>query len=151
MINEATANMGELNKVINAFTVYKFIRMIVTPFRRMPAYKYGIIDDKGNFIRKIDTLTKSKEIESVDPFNRLIINIKKIIAMVPDPTLKARLTTLPTAMLLLKDEAEKIGADGEYVLNEIKKHMIEERNVDIDQLALDASFELLSEENDHGR
>ena len=67
MINEANANMGELNKVINAFTVYKFIRMIVTPFRRMPAYKYGIIDDKGNFIRKIDTLTKSKEIESVDP------------------------------------------------------------------------------------
>jgi len=150
MINESKSNMGELTKVVNAFTVYKFIRMIITPFKKTDAYRYGIIDDKGNFIRKLDNITDPKERKSVDAFNRLMINIKKIIAKVPDPALKAKLTTLPTAMLLLKDEAEKIGADGEYVLYEVKKYLTEEKNIDVDLMSLNISFEILTEETNNG-
>jgi len=114
----------------------------------MDAYRYGIIDNKGKFLRKLDTITDSRERKSVDAFHRLIINIKKIIAMVPDPTLRARLTTLPTAMLLLKDEAEKVGADGKFVLYEIKKYLLEEKNFDVDSFALNSSFETLLEKNE---
>ena len=40
--------------------------------------------------------------------------LKKIIKKVPDPKLKAQLTTLPTAIILVKEEVEKIGGDGEF-------------------------------------
>jgi len=119
------AGMQDAAKVISAFTVFKFIKMMSDPFTKMDAYKYGIIDDKGKFIKKVETLTDTKEKKSVDPFHRLIINLKKIIQKVPDPKLKAQMKTLPTAMVLLKDEAEKYGADGVYVLSEVEDFLLE--------------------------
>ena len=125
-------DMRELNKVISAFTVYKFIKMMSMPFTKYDAYKYGIIDKNGKFLIKVADITDPKQKKSVDAFHRLIINIRKIIATVPDPKIKALLTTLPTAMLLLKDETEKLGGNGEYVLTEIKKHLHEEYNLEVE-------------------
>jgi DNA polymerase III delta prime subunit len=142
MINESTS---ELSKVINAFTVYKFIKMITEPFTSMDAYKYGIIDKKGNFLKKVDDLTSEKEKKSADAFHRLIINIKKLINKVPDPSLKAKLKNFPSALILLKDEAEKIGADGEYVLMEMKKY-INKNVINIDEIEVNELFENTCEE-----
>ena len=128
MINE---DNKDLNKVISAFTVYKFIKLIAMPFTGMDAYKYKIIDSKGKFIRNMDSLTTDAEKKSVDVFNRLIINLKKIIDKVPDPKLKAQLKTFPTAMMLLRNEAEKVGADGQYVLNEVTNYL-NKQGIDID-------------------
>ena len=132
--------MSDLNKVISAFTVYKFITKIITPFNRTNAYKYGIIDAKGNFLKDIKGL-KGKEKESVDAFNMLIINLKKIIAKVPDPRLKAQLTTLPTAIFLVKEEVEKVGCDGQYFIECFKDYLIEEYNTDISTIFLNESFD----------
>ena len=122
----------ELNKVISAFTVFKFIKAMTTPFNQMDAYDLGIIDSKGKFIKKLDQLTTNQERKSVDAFNRLVINFKKIIAKVPDPTLKANLKRLPTAMILLKDDIEKLGVDGEQVLTEIREYIKEEHGINIE-------------------
>ena len=35
-------SMSDLNKVISAFTVYKFIKRIITPFNQMDAYKLQV-------------------------------------------------------------------------------------------------------------
>ena len=124
----------ELNKVISAFTVFKFIKAMTTPFNQMDAYDLGIIDSKGKFIKKLDQLTTNQERKSVDAFNRLVINFKKIIAKVPDPTLKANLKRLPTAMVLLKDDIEKLGVDGEQVLTEIREYIREEYGVNTEDI-----------------
>ena len=124
----------ELNKVISAFTVFKFIKAMTTPFNQMDAYDLGIIDSKGKFIKKLDQLTTNQERKSVDAFNRLVINFKKIIAKVPDPTLKANLKRLPTAMILLKDDIEKLGVDGEQVLTEIREYIREEYGVNTEDI-----------------
>ena len=124
----------ELNKVISAFTVFKFIKAMTTPFNQMDAYDLGIIDSKGKFIKKLDQLTTNQERKSVDAFNRLVINFKKIIAKVPDPTLKANLKRLPTAMILLKDDIEKLGVDGEQVLTEIREYIKEEHGINIEDI-----------------
>ena len=123
MINE---NMKDASKVISAFTVYKFIKLITLPFTKFDAYKYGIIDKNGKFLKKTEEITSNKEANSVSPFYRLIINLKKIIEKVPDPSLKSKLKTVPTAMVLLKNEVEKIGGDSEMVLFELKKYIQEE-------------------------
>ena len=129
-INESRG-MKDAGKVISAFTVFKFIKMMSEPFTSMDSYKLGIIDDKGNFLKKVDSLETNKERKSVDAFHRLIINLKKIINKVPDPKLKAQMKTLPTAMILLKDEVEKYGADGDFVVSEIKNYFID-NGIDLD-------------------
>ena len=143
ILNEA---MGDITKVVGAFTVYKFIRLMSTPFRQMDAYKYGIIDDKGKFLKKSDELTSSKEKKSVDVFNRLIINLKKLIKKIPDPSLQAQLRTVATAMVLIKEESEKIGGDGNFVMNEIRKYL-SNKGIDTDSIELNNSFETLIREN----
>ena len=137
---EAGSDMKDAGKVISAFTVYKFIKIISDPFTKMEAFRLGIIDSKGKFLKKLDELDSQKERNAVSPFNRLMINIKKLIEKVPDPKLKAQLRTLPTAMILLKDEAEKVGADGELVLSEIRNYLYES-GVDIDNISTNEEFE----------
>jgi hypothetical protein len=138
MINEES--ITNLNKVINAFTVYKFIKSMTLPFKSMDAYKLGIIDSKGNFLKKQEDLKTDKEKQASNMLNRLIINLKKIIMKVPDPKMQALLKHVTTAMFLIKEEAEKIGADGDYVLNEVKNFLLQ-KGVDIDNVDINSSFE----------
>jgi len=133
-------DMSDAGKVISAFTVFKFIKIISDPFTKMEAYKLGIIDAKGNFLKKVEELKTSKEMNAASPFNRLMINLKKIIQKVPDPRLKSMLRTLPTAMILLKDEAEKIGANGEVVLSEMIEYL-KENGIQIKPITINEEFE----------
>ena len=133
-------DMSDAGKVINAFTVFKFIKIISDPFTKMEAYKLGIIDSKGKFLKKVDELETRKERDSVNPFNRLMINLKKAMNKIPDPTFKAKLKTLPTAMILLKDEAEKVGADGDVVLSEVRNYLFE-NGLDVDNISTNEEFE----------
>ena len=94
---EAGDDMRDAGKIISAFTVYKFIKIISDPFTKMEAFRLGIIDSKGKFIKKLDELETKKERDAVNPFNRLMINLKKAMDKVPDPKFKAQLKTLPTA------------------------------------------------------
>jgi hypothetical protein len=141
-LNEA---QGDITKVIGAFTVFKFIKLMSTPFNQMKAYKYGIIDSKGNFLKKTADLKKDSERQSVDIFNRLIINLKKIIEKVPDPKFKAQMKNIATAMILVKEESEKVGADGDYVLSEITKYL-STKGIDVAEIEINNSFEELLEE-----
>jgi len=143
ILNEA---QGDMTKVIGAFTVYKFIKLMATPFRQMDAYKFGIIDSKGKFLKKSEDLTSSNEIKSVDVFNRLIINLKKLVKKIPDPALQAQLKNVATAMILIKEESEKIGGDGDFVINEIKKYL-SSSGIDTDSIELNNSFETLIRED----
>ena len=138
-------DMSDASKVISAFTVFKFIKIISDPFTKMEAYKLGIIDSKGKFLKKVDELESKKERDSVKPFNRLMINLKKALSKVPDPTFKAQLKTLPTAMILLKDEAEKVGADGNLVLSEMRNYLLE-NGIDIDSDDRNEEFKKFAEE-----
>ena len=142
ILNEA---QGDITKVVGAFTVYKFIKLMSTPFRQMDAYKLGIIDDKGNFLKKSEQLTTDKERKAADIFNRLIINLKKLIKKVPDPRIQAQLKNVATAMILIKEESEKIGADGDMVVSEIKKYL-STKGIDVDEIEINTSFEELTNE-----
>ena len=136
----AQSGMKELNKIVNAFTVYKFIQSIITPFTAMPAYKLGIIDRKGNFLKKQDDLKTDAEKKASSMFSRLIINLKKIIAKVPDPKMQAQLKTLPTAIFLVKEDLDEIGADITLIEEAVIK-VLEENGVEIKNQMLNESFE----------
>lgn len=123
----------ELNKVVTSFTVYKFIKDMTTPFTELPPFDKGLIDKSGNFL---------KDPKLITPYYRLIINLKKLLGKIPDPTTKAKLKYLTSAISLFVEETEKYGADPDVVFNEISEYLIE------NGLNIDGAMEQLIREQD---
>jgi hypothetical protein len=124
----------ELNKVVTSFTIYKFIKDIITPFDKMKLFKDGKIDKNGKYLtdfRKIPT------------YDRLIVNIKKLLAKIPNPTTKAQLKHLTTALVLFTEETKHHGADPEVVFNEISDFLIE-NGVNIDDALIVLNEEMIA-------
>ena len=143
MINEAKS---DFNKVIGAFTVFKFIKLLSSPFNQMDAFKYGIIDKDGKYLKNVDDLN-GHEKKSVDAFNRMIIGIKKIINTHQNPSLRAKMKRLPTALMILQDEAEKVGADGVEVITEVRAYLKEIHGIEVDDdFEIDSLNEMFDEE-----
>lgn len=104
----------ELNRVVNSFTVYKFIKALTTDFRDMPAYKLGVIDAKGSYLKNPE--------KSISVFDRLVINLKVLLNMIPNPSVKAKLNYLTTGISLL---AEDYGENPEDVKKELEDYLEE--------------------------
>ena len=113
----------ELNKVVTSFTIYKFIKDITTPFEKMKLFKDGKIDKNGNYL--IDP-------KKITPYDRLIVNLKKLLAKIPNPTTKAQLKYLTTALVLFTEETKHHGADPDAVFNGISEYLME-NGVQIDR------------------
>lgn len=106
-----------MGRVIDLFVTYRFIKLLVTPFDKQDAFKYGIIDEKGfRTDKKIET---SDEKSSYTVLHKLIFNIKRLMGKVPG--LGSRLGTYAAALFLLKDTFKE-QAD----FDEIEKSLMEE-------------------------
>ena len=55
-INEARTSTVDL------YIVYQFIRRLATPFKEWPAYKTGVIDERGNIKKKTKEQEQEKKI-----------------------------------------------------------------------------------------
>lgn len=98
--------------VVDAYLVYSFIRRLVTPFEKYPAFKAGLIDADGNFTKTRDKFTPDER-KALPIFDIMIINLKKLIAKVPLG--KTRIATIAAALMLLrsKPSAKKVQEDYE--------------------------------------
>jgi hypothetical protein len=96
--------------VVDAYLVYSFIRRLVTPFEKYPAFKAGLIDADGNFTKTRDKFTPDER-KALPIFDIMIINLKKLIAKVPLG--KTRIATIAAALMLLrsKPSAKKVQED----------------------------------------
>jgi hypothetical protein len=87
--------------VVDAYLVYSFIRRLVTPFEKYPAFKAGLIDADGNFTKNRNMFTPDER-KSLPMFDIMIINLKKLIAKFPLG--KTRLATIAAALMLLRSK-----------------------------------------------
>lgn len=85
--------------IVDAVLTYQFIKKLITPFNKMPAYALHLIDEDGNFLKSRNNYT-SQEKKALGLFDIMVINLKKLIAKVPFG--KTRIATLAAAMLLLR-------------------------------------------------
>ena len=99
------------HRIFNGFIIYKFLKYLTTDFKNMPAYKLGIIDDKGNFLKKQKDLVTGEEKLASNIFFRLIINLRKILMKVP--LVKTKLGRVASALFLVKEELSKTDTTGE--------------------------------------
>ena len=90
-----------MSRAVDLFVTYRFLKLLVTPWKKQEAYKLGIIDKDGK------TLIKSKDFEREDQrtaftlLHRLVFNLKRIMMKIP--FVRSQLGTYATALFLLKE------------------------------------------------
>ena len=118
---------------IDLFVTYRFIKILVTPFKEQDAYKLGVIDKDGNRIlipgtNKPTILNTIKEKNSYTVLHKLVFNIKKIFAKVPG--LRTKLGSYAAALFLLKDTFKE-DVDPKMWEQEFMKYL-KENNIELD-------------------
>ena len=92
------------NRAVDLIITYRVIKLLITPFNRQEAYKYGIIDDKGKVLRKFRTLQKPEEKKAYTLLHRFVFNLKRILQKVG---LGSRIGSFAVALaLLIKENKE---------------------------------------------
>ena len=90
------------NKAVDLFLVYQFLKRLATPFEQWQAYKLGIIDRNGKVLKPSATLKTAEEKNAWGYFDRMVANLKKLLAKVPGGS--TRLASYAAALLLLKEQ-----------------------------------------------
>ena len=91
-----------MSRAIDLFVTYRFLKLLVTPWKKQEAYKQGIIDKNGKALKKARELTTEAERESFTLLHRLVFNCKRIMQKIP--IVRTRLGTYATALFLLKEK-----------------------------------------------
>ena len=119
-----------MGSAIDLFVAYRFIRILTTPFEKTDAFKLGIIDDKGNRIKK------EKSTKPAVPLNKnaytilhkLVFNIKKIFLKVPG--IKTKVGTYAAALFLLKDTFKENFQDPRFIEKTFLEYLKENYEID---------------------
>ena len=115
-----------MSRAIDLFVTYRFLKLLVTPWKKQEAYKLGIIDDKGKTLIKSRDFTKDDQRQAFTLLHRLVFNCKRIMQKIP--IVRTRLGTYATALFLLK---EKYNIDN-LPEGEINKFLMENKLVNFD-------------------
>ena len=91
-----------MSRAIDLFVTYRFLKLLVTPWKKQEAFKQGIIDDKGKALKKARDLSTEAERESFTLLHRLVFNCKRIMSKIP--LVRTQLGTYATALFLLKEK-----------------------------------------------
>ena len=102
---------GVVGGALNLFFIYKFLRILTTPWENTDAFKLGIIDGKGKILRKKSKLKTIEEKESYTMMHRLVWKLKRLMEKVPFG--KSRLASYAAALWLIKEEKNFNGTDEE--------------------------------------
>lgn len=114
--------------VVDLFLIYQFLKRLVTPFDQWDAYKAGIIDKDGKIILPQDKRTPEQQ-KTWGYYDRLLANLKKLLGKIPGG--KSKIASYAAALLLLREEDERLINDGAYLQEQLEKEMmlVEENTV----------------------
>ena len=70
------------NRAVDLVITYRVVKLLVTPFEKQEAFKYGIIDKNGKVLRPFRTISKTKEKQSYTILHRFVFNLKRFLAKV---------------------------------------------------------------------
>ena len=90
-----------MSNTVDNLIAFRILYMLVTPFNKTDAYSLGIIDEKGNQIKKMKDLKTSEEKDAYNNLTKLVFNLKKLLAKVPGGS--SSLASLVAAYWLIKE------------------------------------------------
>mgnify|MGYP001026032301 FL=1 len=131
-----------MGRAIDLLITYRIIKLLVTPFEKQEAYKYGIIDKDGKVLRKTKDLRTSKEKDAYTVLHRFVFNLKRLINLIPGG--KSKLGTYAAALgLLLKEQKDINAVELERTLY---KHLVDNKLIAYgDDLNESVGFDYLPE------
>lgn len=121
--------MSIIKRAADAVYAYRFIKILNTRWENLPAYKLGLIDEKGKKIKRPRT---PEEKSHYTLFHRLVYNIKRLIG-------QSKLTSIPASFWLLKEECDLTDDELDIILSEC--------NIDINSLINESNYWVLVEGN----
>ena len=89
------------NRAVDLVITYRVVKLLVTPFEKQEAFKYGIIDKDGKVLRKYRTLKTTAEKKSYTILHRFVFNLKRVLQKAG---LGGRLGTFAVALATLLRE-----------------------------------------------
>ncbi len=117
--------------LVDTYLAYKFIKMLATPWKKMDAYKMGIIDNKGKRIKSKEADEAVRKAGSkYTNIHKVIINIKRLVAMVPGG--KTRLGGAAAALWLLREEAKQMNVENENIIEETFLEWLKDNDSELD-------------------
>lgn len=118
---------------VDMFMVYQFIRRLVTPFEKWKAFETGVIDKDGKVI--VDKRDRDQEQKkSWGYFDRLIANLKKLLAKVPGG--QSRLGSFAAALLLIREH--NLDPNDTAYLEECLDHYMKEAQTLTEEMGVSA-------------
>lgn len=109
--------------VVDLFLVYQFLRRLTTPFNEWKAYQLGIIDERGNILKKRSKLSTIEERNAFRIFDVMVLKLKKLLEKVPGG--KSRLASYAAALYLIKEYKEDMNENDVSILveNSVKEEI----------------------------
>jgi len=97
--------MGLIKSAADLAYTFRFLALLVTPFKKTKAYEKGIIDENGKRIKKppFSSIEDREDYANYyTRFIRLVFNVKKLIGKVPGG--KTRIASYAAALYLIKED-----------------------------------------------
>jgi len=94
-----------MSRIVDNLIAYRILSMLVTPFDKTPAYRLGIVDEKGKILRKMAELRTDEERNAYTYLHRLVFNLKRILIKLPGGD--SKLKNIVAAFFLIKECYEK--------------------------------------------
>ena len=120
-----------MNQTIDLAITYKFLKNLVTPYEKWPAYKLGIIDKDGNIIKVRRERLKQEEKDALGYFDIVTLNLRKLLGKLPGG--QSAIATYAAAYLLLKEYPKKNLKEGFEPSEQQVAYMLKEAVKEIEE------------------
>jgi len=97
--------MGLIKSAADLAYTFRFLALLVTPFKKTKAFEKGIIDENGKRLKKppFSTMDEREDYSNYyTRFIRLVFNVKKLLAKAPGG--KSRIASYAAALYLIKED-----------------------------------------------
>ena len=112
------------SRAIDLLITYRIMKLLVTPFDKQEAFKYGIIDKQGKVLRPWRTISKTAEKQSYTMLHRFIFNLKRILQKAG---LGGRLGTFAVALATLIRENKEFEQHQKLIESVVVKYLKEQK------------------------
>ena len=110
---------------IDFLITYRVVKMLVTPWKKTDAFKFGIIDDKGNVLKTQKQVRNGKSVKEKKAYtvlHRFVFNLKRILQRVG---LGSRLGSFGVALALLIKEDQKFAQHQQLIEKTVVSYLKE--------------------------
>jgi len=109
---------------VDLLITYRIMKLLVTPFDKQEAFKYGIIDKQGKVLRPWRTISKTAEKQSYTLLHRFVFNLKRILQKAG---LGGRLGTFAVALATLIRENKEFEQHQKLIESVVVKYLKEQK------------------------